>query len=230
MHPTSISSMLKKEGSIKHNSFSVCLGYNSGSFLLGGFNDRFHLESMEYTDLVSNVNGWYVVQIHSLFVGTKQVNENFLMRGIQMPSFNTKEKGTIIDSGTTDIYLPKTIAPIFTTIWQYYSGISYSNSRVEFTFKQFSKIPNISLVLKGGYHWVIHPKYYMEPVNNDLLSNTDLESRQYQPWKGKKEFTNRVYVDEPNGAILGLNVMLGHDIYFDVQNMRIGIAKADCTL
>jgi len=49
-------------------------------------------------------------------------------------------------------------------------------------------------------------------------------------WNGKKSFINRMYLDEPNGAVLGINAMLGHDIYFDIENQRIGIsATSDCT-
>jgi hypothetical protein len=34
--------------------------------------------------------------------------------------------------------------------------------------------------------------------------------------------------DEGEGGVLGLNVLAGYDILFDIDNDRIGFAKADC--
>jgi len=50
-----------------------------------------------------------------------------------------------------------------------------------------------------------------------------------KPWEGTKSFTNRIYVDEPNGCVVGGNWMADHDVLFDVQGKRIGIARAECT-
>ena len=60
------------------------------------------------------------------------------------------------------------------------------------------------------------PEHYME---GDTQSG---------PWKGTRELIMRVYVDEPGGAVLGLNAIMDTDIYFDAQDKQIGIAPADC--
>jgi hypothetical protein len=48
-------------------------------------------------------------------------------------------------------------------------------------------------------------------------------------WDGRITFRNRLYVDEPEGAVLGSNAMIGHDILFDLEGQTLGIAGANCT-
>ena len=50
----------------------------------------------------------------------------------------------------------------------------------------------------------------------------------FPPWEGKRPFVNRIYLDESRGAVLGSNAMLDHELFFDEENLRIGIATADC--
>jgi hypothetical protein len=48
------------------------------------------------------------------------------------------------------------------------------------------------------------------------------------PWEGTRKFTSRIYVNEPAGVVLGSNAMMDKEIFFDVANKRIGVAKATC--
>jgi hypothetical protein len=56
----------------------------------------------------------------------------------------------------------------------------------------------------------------------------DITRVSLEPWHGKRGFISRMYVTEPRGAVLGSNAMMDHDVYFDVANRRLGIAKASC--
>jgi hypothetical protein len=38
----------------------------------------------------------------------------------------------------------------------------------------------------------------------------------------------RFYDDDGSGGVIGANAMMGHDVYFDVENNRIGWAESDC--
>jgi hypothetical protein len=48
-------------------------------------------------------------------------------------------------------------------------------------------------------------------------------------WNGNVIFVNRLYVDEPEGTVLGSNAMIGYDILFDIDKHTLGIAKSKCT-
>jgi hypothetical protein len=64
--------------------------------------------------------------------------------------------------------------------------------------------------------------------NSDQNSADSTIQSNYTPWTGKRGFTSRIYVDEPHGAVLGANMMMGHDVYFDIANRRLGVARATC--
>lgn len=67
-------------------------------------------------------------------------------------------------------------------------------------------------------------------TENSPGSNTTVQSDNVDvPWIGKRGFTSRIYVDEPHGAVLGANMMMDHDVYFDIANRRLGVARAECS-
>jgi hypothetical protein len=39
---------------------------------------------------------------------------------------------------------------------------------------------------------------------------------------------NRFYTDSPSGSVIGANAMMGHDVFFDLDNNRIGWAESTC--
>ena len=61
-------------------------------------------------------------------------------------------------------------------------------------------------------------------ASSETDSPRDLDER----WTGTRSFVNRIYVDEPRGAVLGSNVMMDHDVYFDIAKRRLGVARATC--
>mmetsp|Transcript_28481 Transcript_28481/g.58696 ORF Transcript_28481/g.58696 Transcript_28481/m.58696 type:complete len:692 (+) Transcript_28481:60-2135(+) len=75
---------------------------------------------------------------------------------------------------------------------------------------------------KGG---VVEKEIVQGPV---LVDEDILDFPYYERWNGTYSFVSRIYVDEPHGAVLGSNVMMDHDVYFDVDNKRIGVARSIC--
>eukprot|EP00957_Ditylum_brightwellii_P024829 1876991-Ditylum_brightwellii.AAC.1 len=54
-----------------------------------------------------------------------------------------------------------------------------------------------------------------------------------EEWIARKEdeskmLHNRIYLDEPDGTVLGSLAMINHDILFDIEGKRIGLARAVC--
>ena len=48
-------------------------------------------------------------------------------------------------------------------------------------------------------------------------------------WEGTRGFISRVYVDEPHGVVLGSNAMMDKEVYFDLENRRLGVARSRCS-
>ena len=55
------------------------------------------------------------------------------------------------------------------------------------------------------------PKNYMEAVAN--------QHGKYIP---------RLYLQERSGGVIGANMMIGHNVIFDIENQRVGFARSDC--
>ena len=110
-------------------------------------------------------------------------------------------------------------------------GRPYSNQQQKYTYEQFTKLPIIIIEFEGGVLWDVKPEAYMEAATeNSPGSNTTVQSDNVDvPWIGKRGFTSRIYVDEPHGAVLGANMMMDHDVYFDIANRRLGVARAECS-
>lgn len=255
MHQTTLVAAMYEAGAIPRHAFSLCLNYEGGTFSLGGTDlgieaspklaatengtlapaasrGPHHLEPMQYAAM-SKTHGWYAVGVASVHVGDILVTttETFLS------AFNDV-KGTIIDSGTTDSYLPKVIAQPFMKAWENITGSVYSNKFEGFTYSTFLKLPNITITVDGvdgKILWSATPSNYMEEFVLKRRKQGEKATHQVRriditkPWNGRRTFINRIYLDELKGCVLGGNFMADHDILFDITNKRIGIARAECT-
>jgi hypothetical protein len=56
----------------------------------------------------------------------------------------------------------------------------------------------------------------------------EVKGRVYMDPTGEGTFRPRIYLDEWPGAVLGANCMQDHAVVFDVDNRRMGWARADC--
>jgi hypothetical protein len=68
----------------------------------------------------------------------------------------------------------------------------------------------------------ILPDHYMEGLQLDSSTG------RAKPWDKSIPLTNRIYLDESQGSVLGANAMYGYDILFDVQGHQIGVTAANC--
>lgn len=206
--------IMYEQGVLSHNAFSLCLTKDGGTLSLGGTAlAHRHQEVLQTVPLKSS--DYYTVEVKAMFVGEIEIKADAFNYGI----------GTIIDSGTTDSYLPKQISKEVQAAWTQWSKQPYSNKKQAFTFDQYQMLPDVTIVLSNGYRWVIEPHSYMEPLKSK--GSEDLVDTQ-SGWSGSRYFVNRLYVDEESGAVLGSNAMYGHDIVFDVTMKTMSIARARC--
>jgi len=206
-----------------------------------------HLAPMRFTPFAKQNVWYYTVRVTSISVGDHVLPERILQ-------YVNDHKGTIVDSGTTDTFITHKVAKPFTLAWERITGRKYNNRLQKYTFEQFDELPVIIFELVGGVSWEITPEAYMEEEptssgasspkdgNNSNNNNTnesnsnnknddpndESHSLRQKRWEGKRGFISRVYVDEPQGVVLGSNAMMDKEIYFDVPNKRLGVAKATC--
>ena len=130
--------------------------------------------------------------------------------------WNGAKNGVIVDSGTTDTYLPQSVQGAFERLFkQMTDGMAYSNREIRLRKAQLDRLPTVVYTLEGvgGIPVEIEcpPSSYAENVGG-----------------GKYAF--RIYLTEPAGAVLGANFMTAHNVIFDIDKRRLGLVPASCQL
>lgn len=222
-HDTSLVAAYYNARAISRNAFSLCLTLDAGYLSLGGSMPlNHHLEKMRMTP-ITREHGWYSVEIVKVLVGNIEVVS--LEKHVTLLQTINAGKGCILDSGTTDTYLPAGLSKKFgkaAMLWtDGLTDFSHKARQKSYSFSEFAQLPDISFVMANNVTLTMQPRHYMEGITLD-------SSNQVQSWKGTKLLTNRVYLEESEGAVLGANAMFGYDILFDTQNHQVGIARADC--
>lgn len=217
LHEANLISIMHQEGAIARNSFSLCFTRKDGRMSLGGTQTEHHLEPMKFSTL-SQSHGYYSLHVENVTVGNVSITES----PSALDAFATG-KGTILDSGTTDTFLPKQIATTLAQVWKDWSGLQHSNEPRFYSLNEFEQLPDVTITFTDNVTLVIPPENYMEGIPSSMDDNKPF-------WSGKHKLTNRLYVDEAQGAVLGANAMFGYDILFDIQDRRVGIARADCSV
>merc|ERR1719253_565828 len=145
------------------------------------------------------------------------------------------------DSGTTDTYLIRSLSDEFRKVWKEVMGYEYTNSPT-FRDADLAKLPTLVLQMiphNGGVGDEVRtrdPRTIPGLAGNiDVTTPNDvlmaIPAKHYMQHNAKDgTYTSRIYLDrdDDQGNILGANAMMGHDILFDVDAGRIGIAESEC--
>ena len=186
--------------------FSLCLTKGGGIMTIGGADAAMNDEPMVLVPTMPSMHGqgWYTVHLDFISVGGSR---------LEVPdSAYTGGKGVIVDTGTTDTYLPRKVAGQFTKAWKERVGRDYAIAKMTFTDEQFAQLPVVSFAFKdvNGKPAVIEmpPDAYME--------------------KSAEQFIPRIYLTGEQGVVLGANFLQDHNVLFDQDNKRVGFARSRC--
>jgi len=203
MHQQTLVPTMRSAQKIEHNVFSLCFKYGGGTMALGGVDDRLHQSAMTFTPLAKN-SGWFTVKLKDILMNGRSIDvpENVYATG----------KGTIVDSGTTDTYLPRRAADKFKKAWADILGggaaPKYANAKIAYSPDLVAKFPTLTFVFEPDVRVDVEPSAYIEQAGGKYIP--------------------RVYLTESSGTVLGANFMQDHDLFFDAENRRVGFAKANC--
>lgn len=136
-------------------------------------------------------------------------------------------RGIIVDSGTTDTYLPSALADGFKTAFKAASkGIVYSTGNFPLTAAQMAQLPDIAFDLL--------PLNTAAPSSSGSNSSSGeavtirMPVTSYLDSVGQGKYTFRIYLTEKSGGVLGANFMNDLNVIFDVDNQRLGFVKSTC--
>jgi hypothetical protein len=194
--------------------FALCFRVGGGIMTVGGVDQHIHLKggTIQYTNMSSN-NGWYAVELQDVLFrkqnGESETPESLGGTTAQLCG----GKGCIIDSGTTDTYLPASLSKKFSDKFLEMTGVRYSSGNVALSQQQLNKIPNLLFLFRG----------------TDGTSNiVEMPWTSYVDSVGGGKYAFRIYLSESSGTVLGANFMNGHNIIFDIDAKQIGFARSNC--
>eukprot|EP00977_Amphora_coffeiformis_P016126 scaffold4910_cov169-Amphora_coffeaeformis.AAC.8 len=251
-HEATLTKQLWNKGVLEHNMFALCFrrelgtskrGVPAGSMTLGGISTSLDSSPVVYAKNMAK-SGWFTVYVKNIYVragggqsAAATPNTRTVRVNVDLAALNSG-KGVIVDSGTTDTYLNKAVAPAFRQAWKTATGRPYSHFPMRLTDEELARLPTV-LVQCHAYSAVDPavddygsiPGYVgnLDPsAPNDLLIAIPATSyMDYSPIT--KMYTSRLYLTESSGGVLGSNTMQGHNVVFDWRLGRVGFAESSCT-
>lgn len=252
-HDATLPRAMYNQGKIKNRMFGLCFrtemvvskkGISAGVLTLGGIDRRLDSTPMVYAKNLAR-SGWFTVYVKKLYLrpgggqSAKLDNsETIIPITTDLYSMNSG-KGVIIDSGTTDTYLHRSLAKPFNAAWKSITGQPYSNLPIRLTRQQIAELPTILIQLmpySTGFDenlgspddviGLVGSKLDENSPNDILLAVPATHYMEYSP--SKDVYTSRFYFTETRGGVLGANSLQGHDVVFDWDYGRIGFAESTC--
>mmetsp|Transcript_4033 Transcript_4033/g.6044 ORF Transcript_4033/g.6044 Transcript_4033/m.6044 type:complete len:375 (-) Transcript_4033:95-1219(-) len=145
MNDDTLPFQLRAQGVTATRMFALCFRLGGGILTLGGVDQRLHRShkgDLKYAAMTSKSTGWYGVTIVDVALVTQQQQQQ-RFKPVRMPlgedpeKFNS-DRGTIVDSGTTDTYLPASITKKFKEHFHQFTGdIQFTLETIHLTAVRF---------------------------------------------------------------------------------------------
>ena len=203
------------------NAFALCFLPTGGVMSLGGSHPQIKQGPMGYAQMTKK-SGYFTVKVLSMFL-RKAASSELTELKIPMTKLNSG-KGVIVDSGTTDTYLPSAISSAFQSLFKKLCGTSYTRSTFSISEEEVKALPTVVLHLQK---W--HPSgKSTEYVQVEMPPTRYLELSNKAGKAGKPMYVFRLYLTERSGGVLGANFMTGQNVEFDQKQQRVGFAPSHC--
>jgi hypothetical protein len=210
--------LLVKNKITKTKVFAMCFKIGGGILTIGGVDPSVHIWNNKPSTVLYAKSykpmGWFTVRLIDILFKNPLTGTSKSI-GVPSTTYNTG-KGVIVDSGTTDTYLPTPVRSNFEkTFKEFSNGIKYSTNYMQLSSKQRSELPTIIYRIQG-----LEEGSFID-IESLPSSYSDQDST------GKSTIF-RIYLTERSGSVLGANFMNGHNVIFDAEQLKVGFAKSDC--
>lgn len=201
MGDDSLPSQLHKAGITQSTVFGLCFSIDGGVLTLGGVDPSVHADpraAVPYAKLYRRSN-WYGVKVLDMRLLKRGGDEvRFEQKASIAASFTGSSMSTIVDSGTTDTYLPSSLLQPFSVMFKSITGVAFkTNIQITLTDEQMAEFPDLLFELEaagGGGSLVVRMPW------EHCLERVD----------GTNKYEFVIFFEERNGAILGANFMDGY--------------------
>mmetsp|Transcript_8348 Transcript_8348/g.16533 ORF Transcript_8348/g.16533 Transcript_8348/m.16533 type:complete len:455 (+) Transcript_8348:3435-4799(+) len=219
----SIIDSMYEAGEIVDDLFSICFANRGGFMTLGGYNTTAHLEPAKWIDMQDG--NFYAIHFKEVYVGSTRVPT------VESDFGHSYGTGTIVDSGTTFVYLS---TPVYEKMWRALEEYCLEDSHCRGDRRAVSYEPKQCFWLDPQEFNSTSPFFDTFPVISlDLggeLMNWQPEHYLFDWPEFPGYFCLGIYDNGRSGSVLGGLSMRGHDFIFDRNKDRIGFAPSLCDL
>lgn len=206
-HPDSIFEQFHRQGVTQSRIFAQCLAKKGGALTLGGVDMTVNKAPEMYTPLRETGYQYWTVNLESITVDKAHVD-------VPASVYNA-DRGCVFDSGTTFVYLPTRVRAAFVASWRQAMGgrdeftpMSDTFYRIDDTF--LFRLPEICFHFPNEAKLCMGAESYFYRLSTNRYAGTIYFS------------------DTARSTIIGASALAHHNIIYDVDNNRIGMAVADC--
>ncbi|KAL8002871.1 putative aspartic peptidase A1 family, aspartic peptidase domain superfamily [Plasmopara halstedii] len=207
-HPDSIHEQFYRQQITRSRIFSQCLAANGGLLTIGGVDLTHHTKLVRYTPLRSTGYQYWTVTLLAVSIG----NASNIVR-VDNEEYNA-DRGCVLDSGTTYLYMPESVKKPFQLAWFRAVGsflhVPLSDTFYTLTTDEVAAFPDICFWFMNDAHICLPSSRYFTKIGDDTFTGTVF------------------FTSGPKTTILGASVLEGHDIIYDTDNHRVGMAEAMC--
>jgi hypothetical protein len=77
--------------------------------------------------------------------------------------------------------------------------------------------------------WAVPPEHYFEHIISSSSDDEDNNDHAHDGQQQQQEYQSRFFLDERGPfSIIGANMLMGHDVLFDMDHRRLGIVESSC--
>lgn len=203
-----IVSVLQEAHQLPSFVFTLCLGNSGGQLVVGGVNTTLHTGGMTWIDLQGS-STFYTVTFQGIEINGESIGQTSMGR-------------TIVDSGTTFTYIPRSAYLLFKHALEAACHDDSCGPRESVYDSEpdcfdlgasepdFSRLFSMTLVF-SGLRLEVTPDHYLSRDGDGSL------------------WCLGILENDSLSSVIGANVMRGYDVAFDRDNGRVGFAPARCT-
>jgi hypothetical protein len=243
-------------GKMQDEIFSLCYvrqshsdqsGTEAGAMTLGGSDDRLHLTRMVFTKQEEVWGDMFGALLRKIYlregdggVSMNATRDDLRIVPIEITESTLNQGPVRIDSGTTDSYFGIALTQPFKAAWMELVNWQYSNSMRYISYDEMIQLPTIIIQFQGSESlnqevgdpmMVPNLAGSLDPDHpNDVVVAIPPQHYMERASDGSASYTPRFYMLESAraGSTIGANMLMGHDVLFDMKNRRIGWAESNC--
>ena len=249
--PDTLPKQLKEKKITATNLFALCFRIGGGIMTLGGVDTRIHSKrTVSYAAMVDpGRQGWFGVNLVSVLMRPTNMlrvplipispNNSYFLVPPPGAAPGAAVGGAIVDSGTTDTYLPAAAAADFKALLKKASnGLDFKEKGWLLKKEDLRRLPTIVFRLQGigeGAAAAAAAASAAAAANQSFTFPPSTTIDIVMPWNnyldnvGEDLYNVRIgFTEAPGAVVLGSNFMTGYNVIFDSDAGKIGFVASEC--